>query len=190
MGELKKADISASHYPPTLEAFFMGAEPPEQGGYIDRRSYFDNYRNEVLSRLKVPKDDWDDFETMYTPHPDASIYKKSGKYLRFPQSDISMLDAGRQQEVDNFYVACQMHREQYKDYTGSLHPLDYFKSADYLYQCPKDPTSVYMKYPVYYTKYKDPLVFPLSYGRTKRLPPLPGRALTGVYERTSYVGRC
>lgn len=33
-----------------------------------------------------------------------------------------------------------MHREQYRDHSGRLHPLDYFKRADYNYQCPPDPT--------------------------------------------------
>lgn len=35
-----------------------------------------------------------------------------------------------------------MHREFYKDHTGKLHPVDYFKTAEYLYQCPPDPTSL------------------------------------------------
>lgn len=36
--------------------------------------------------------------------------------------------------------ACQMHRDQYKDHTGTLHPLDYFKSSTYMYHCPDNPT--------------------------------------------------
>ncbi|KAF7280934.1 ciliary microtubule inner protein 2C-like [Rhynchophorus ferrugineus] len=183
--------ISATHYPPTLEPVFTGASPPGQidSYQIGHREYFNDFRNETISRFRVPKNVWVSSDTVHTPHPDVSIYKNSGKYLKLPQSNISMLDAGRQQEVDDFYTACQMHREQYKDHHGALHPLDYFKRSDYLYQCPLDPTSVYLKYPTYYTKYKDPIVFPLSYGRTNRLPALPSRALTGVYNKNSITGR-
>lgn len=100
-----------------------------------------------------------------------------------------------------------MHRDQYKDHTGTLHPLDYFKSSAYMYHCPDNPTkyfkfffsviffcknsdfSAYLKFPERYVKYKDPLVLPLTLERSYNDPMYPDKALTGVYNRNSYVGR-
>ncbi|XP_050305537.1 protein FAM166C-like [Anthonomus grandis grandis] len=191
MGDVRFSDISASYYPPSLKMGFIGAHPPlKSEGYDPGRvSYFQNFRNENISKMQMPPQEWGVITSPYTPHPDISIFKKPCKYNRFPLSEISMLDKARQQEVDDFYMACQLHRDQYKDHTGSLHPLDYFKTSEVTYQCPKDPSSVYFKYPEFYTKYKDPLVMPLTLERSYRAPILPERALTGVYNRTSFIGR-
>ncbi|KAJ8949245.1 hypothetical protein NQ318_022758 [Aromia moschata] len=83
--------------------------------------------------------------------------------------------------------ACQLHRDQYRDYSGALHALDYFKTADYMYQCPSDPTSKYLKVPEYYVKYKQPTVLPVTLERTLRTPSLPSRALTGVFSPSSDI---
>lgn len=45
--------------------------------------------------------------------------------------------------------------------------------------------STYMKFPQYYTKYKDPPVLPLTLDRSYRAPYLPERALTGRYAPSS-----
>ncbi|ENN72004.1 hypothetical protein D910_08675 [Dendroctonus ponderosae] len=187
MGDVRFSDISASYYPPTLKGGFIGAHPPLKSSFYQsgHTSYFQSFRNDRISRMQMPAQEWGVLTSPYTPHPDISIYGKPSKYLQFPPSGISMLDAARQQEVDDFYRACQMHRDQYKDHTGSLHPLDFFKASDYSYQCPKDPTSVYLKCPERYTRYKDPIVLPLTLERTYRAPMLPERALTGVYNRSS-----
>ncbi|CAG9764836.1 unnamed protein product [Ceutorhynchus assimilis] len=188
---IRAVDISASHYPPTVEMGFTGAPPPLNSDSYDqgRRSYFQTYKHENISRLQMPNLEWGKSTSIYTPHPDVSAYKNGSKHLKFPHSQITMLDGARQQDVDDFYMACQLHRNQYKDHSRTLHPLDYFKQKNYMYQCPGDPTSAYFKAPTYYTKYKDPLVLPLTLERANRLPPLPQRALTGVYNRTSFVGR-
>ncbi|KAL1501023.1 hypothetical protein ABEB36_006428 [Hypothenemus hampei] len=191
MGDVRFKDISASHYPPKLQPAFIGANPPLKTNSYDpsHLKYFQNFRNDHISRMRMPPQEWGVTTSPYTPHPDVSIFQKPCKYRTFPQSEISMLDAARQQEIDNFYMACQMHRDQYKDHTGTLHPLDYFKTMDYKYQCPTDPTSVYLKYPERYVRYKDPLVYPLTLERSYRAPLMPERALTGVYNRTSFIGR-
>ncbi|KAJ9584091.1 hypothetical protein L9F63_021563 [Diploptera punctata] len=59
----------------------------------------------------------------------------------------TVTDTVRRKEVDNFYLK---QRDQYKDHTGRYHPLEFFRNADYKWQCPPDPTRVYLKFPQYY----------------------------------------
>nr|CAH7714588.1 unnamed protein product [Callosobruchus chinensis] len=180
-------------YPAALKPDFMGPLPPNPlSGYGLSRadhhmSHFQNFRNQEVSRMMVPRYEWGGMEYVYTPHPDVSAYKKAEKYLNLPPSNFSMIDRIRHQEVDDFYVAAQIHRDQYKDDSGRLHPMDYFKVADYAFQCPKDPTSRYLKYPEYYVKYKQPIALPLTLERSLNAPLLPQRALTGVYNPSSDI---
>lgn len=105
MGDVRFSDISASYYPPTLKGGFIGAHPPMKSGSYQsgHTSYFQTFRNERISRMQMPSQEWGVLTSPYTPHPDISIYGKPSKYLKFPPSGISMLDAARQQEVDDFY---------------------------------------------------------------------------------------
>lgn len=52
----------------------------------------------------MPLEEWGVMTSPYTPHPDIAILRKQTKYLNFPQSEITMLDASRQREVDDFYT--------------------------------------------------------------------------------------
>ncbi|KAF2901420.1 hypothetical protein ILUMI_04767 [Ignelater luminosus] len=136
----------------------------------------------------MPPYEWGMMNTPYSPRPDIAASGKGtnwNRMLQMPRSPVTFLDAGRQQEVDDFYKGCQMHRDQYKDHAGRLHPLTYFKTAEYRFQCPPDLTSTYMKFPQYYTKYKDPPVLPITLDRSYRSPYLPERALTGRYSPSS-----
>lgn len=54
----------------------------------------------------MPPYEWGFMNTPYTPRPDISISGKItnwNKMLQMPRPKFSMLDAGRQQEVDDFY---------------------------------------------------------------------------------------
>lgn len=53
-----------------------------------------------------------------------------------------------------FFQACQFHRDQYMDHSHKLHPLDFFKKAEFMYQCPPDPTRWEIKRIVKEYKYK------------------------------------
>lgn len=55
--------------------------------------------------------------------------------------------------------------------------------------CKNSDFSAYLKFPERYVKYKDPLVLPLTLERSYNDPMYPDKALTGVYNRNSYVGR-
>lgn len=87
-----------------------------------------------------------------------------------------------------FIKAVQAHRDQYKDYTGKLHPLDFFKDSEYKYQCaPSMIPSYFVRYPTSYMKYKVPPILPLTYGRIIETPCKPNLALTGVYDHKTCI---
>ncbi|KAK4885432.1 hypothetical protein RN001_001703 [Aquatica leii] len=192
-GDIKLSEMKATYYPPAIQPAFMGAHPPLKNGYGSMSesphiSYFQNYRNENICKMQMPSYEWGIMTTPYTPRPDIAVNGKGtnwDKILSMPKSPVTFLDRGRQQEIDNFYKVCQMHREQYKDHSGTLHPLSYFAPTDYKYQCPQSLTKTYLKFPEYYVKYKDPAVLPLTLERSYRSPSLPARALTGVYNPSS-----
>lgn len=59
MGDAKLSDMKSSYHSPTVQPVFMGAHPPIKNGYgslyeSGNLSYFQNYRNENLSRMQVP----------------------------------------------------------------------------------------------------------------------------------------
>ncbi|XP_057651995.1 uncharacterized protein LOC130891357 [Diorhabda carinulata] len=175
--------------PVSLRAEHMGAPPANSVKYNPnyRIDHFNNYRNEVLSRIPPSHYEWGGMSSIYTPSPDFSTYKNTLIHNNFPKSEVSGIDRERSQQVDDYYLMCQLHRDQYKDTSGRLHPLNYFKKSEYLYQCPIDPTSHYIKYPDYHVKYSQPIVHPLTLERTLKTPLLPDRALTGIYNASSDI---
>ncbi|XP_059054900.1 uncharacterized protein LOC131848952 [Achroia grisella] len=98
--------------------------------------------------------------------------------------DILFVDNGRQGEIDTFYEACQRHRDYYRGYAKANHALLYFKDQEYLWQSPAGMTATYLGFPMYFVKYKQPLVLP-STGRTSGLPALPDRTLAGRFNKTA-----
>ncbi|CAG2058019.1 unnamed protein product, partial [Timema podura] len=114
----------------------------------------------------------------YSPKPDivaANNIVNIREMLRPPKFSLTQVDSSRREDIDNFYKLCQMHRDQYKDYSGRLHPLDYFKTAEYKWQCPPELTRTYKRYPQYYVKYATPTVLDGNQARTVPIPYLPER---------------
>ncbi|CAG9795667.1 unnamed protein product [Diatraea saccharalis] len=99
--------------------------------------------------------------------------------------DILFVDNGRQDEIETFYEACQRHRDFYRGYPKAYHPLLYFKEPTYYGQCPPDMTPIYLDYPMFFVKYKQPLVLPSSTGRTSGMPALPSRTLGGRFNKAA-----
>lgn len=59
-GAIQLSDMKATYFPPSIEPGFMGAHPPIKNGYgsmyeSGHISYFQNYRNENLSKFQVIK---------------------------------------------------------------------------------------------------------------------------------------
>ncbi|XP_041984619.1 uncharacterized protein LOC121737127 [Aricia agestis] len=97
--------------------------------------------------------------------------------------NIYFVDNIRQEEIDTFYEACQRHRDYYRGYPKAYHPLEYFREPGYSGQCPQDMTTVYLSYPRFHVKYKQPHVLPRDTGRTSGFPSLPERTLGGRYNK-------
>ncbi|XP_015589304.2 uncharacterized protein LOC107264965 [Cephus cinctus] len=181
---------------PALQSSFMGAYPPTKthatsynGGIIN---YFQKYRNEVLSRFSMPSYDWGSSRKVtYVPRPElvsAIGVHKYEKSLAIPINNITTIDAGRMREVDELYKGVQMHRQQYKDHTRKLHPLDFFRSNEYSYQCaPSLLPSYLFKYPQTYIEYKLPSVLPLTYEKRMNTPFIPDLAFPGIYNSGSCI---
>lgn len=57
-GDIQLSDMKATYYPPSIQPGFMGAHPPVKNGYGSLAdsahiSYFQNYRNENLSKMQA-----------------------------------------------------------------------------------------------------------------------------------------
>ncbi|XP_075215358.1 uncharacterized protein LOC142321245 [Lycorma delicatula] len=117
----------------------------------------------------------------------ATSYKPTNWNILLKSPDVSLriMDVGRTNEVDTFYKLCQQHREQYKSHISRIHPLRYFRKSNNLWQCAPDITRTYFEYPQYHLQYKNPVVLPITYKRTKDIPLMPERNLAGRYDAGS-----
>ncbi|CAB3228975.1 unnamed protein product [Arctia plantaginis] len=98
---------------------------------------------------------------------------------------ILFFDNGRQSEIETFYECSQRYRDYYRGYPKAYHPLTYFTDPELEFQCPQDITTVYLSYPSYHVKYKQPIVLPNNIGRTTPIPALPDRTLAGRYNKAA-----
>jgi hypothetical protein len=101
--------MNPTHYPPAITPGFMGVKPPPERSPTtpDSITYFQNYRNEYLSRMQSLPYTWGDINIEYTAKADIALLNKTNnleKFIRMPQSQFSMLDPGRQKEIDDFYM--------------------------------------------------------------------------------------
>ncbi|XP_015433878.1 PREDICTED: uncharacterized protein LOC107189776 [Dufourea novaeangliae] len=139
----------------------------------------------------MPPYEWGMQSTPYSPKPDivaAKTRRNINRELKIISNEISTIDASRMKEVDDLFKGVQIHRNQYKDRTGSLHPLSFFKADHYKYQCAPGMTNSYLsKYPQSYITYKIPSVLPLTTERRKQTPCIPNLSLTGVYTRSNCI---
>ncbi|XP_022128546.1 uncharacterized protein LOC111002670 [Pieris rapae] len=97
---------------------------------------------------------------------------------------IAFMDVLRQEEIEKFFHACQMHREYYKGYPRSRHPLMYFREPQYAFQCPSEMSESYLSFPAYHVKYKQPAILPPTTGRTSGFPQLPDRSIAGRFNKS------
>ncbi|XP_054016132.1 protein FAM166C-like [Hylaeus anthracinus] len=193
VGNSNSSKSQPTFYPPSLMPSYMGPHPPskfdrslEDGGATN---YFQNYRNRVLSKISMPIYKWGMESVPYSPRPNIAatkIHRSLNRNLTVPLNDISRIDAARMKEIDNLYKGVQLHRKQYMDHTGSLHPLEFFKPDHYKYQCAPGMTlSYFSKYPTSFVAYKIPNALPLTYERRKQTPYIPDMSLSGIYNQSS-----
>lgn len=112
-------------FPPKVPLDYMSPPAPIDPGYgkFERSNYFQSYRNEYISRIQVrnryltglhhfqliiklisifqmPPSEKYANECTYTPVSNTV----SSKYLKMTEPLFSMIDHGRHEEVDNFYI--------------------------------------------------------------------------------------
>ncbi|GLH13707.1 Uncharacterized protein GBIM_18226, partial [Gryllus bimaculatus] len=135
------------------------------------------------NETKIPPGVWGTHRPPATVCPDADEVNKilAQSNLRYPDLSLSpiVVDKPRRQGVDDFYYACQLFRDQYKDNTGKLHPLDYFQDSEIIWQCPPNMTTAYIKQPVCYPRYLKPPVLARSLPHSEEWPSLATQSLAG-----------
>lgn len=130
----------------------------------------------------------------YCPRADILLVSQDAKKLRnsisgfLPNIGLSMVDYGRSADIDRFYVACQQHRDFYKDFTGRIQRVPGFERPERHFQSRPNPTDVYVKLPLRYPIERRPVVYPLTLERTGR-PPGQGVEirLSGTYDMESCI---
>lgn len=140
----------------------------------------------------MPKDDWGIMSTPYSPKADLVAANKTARIdslFEVKNFDLTFDDPARRKQIDDFFKVCQQQRDTYRDHTGQHHAIDYFRKANYLYSCPPDITSSYLKSPTRFVEYKKPQTLPLTYNRTYISPTLPERCLAGTFDKADCVIR-
>ncbi|KAI4486897.1 hypothetical protein M0802_012216 [Mischocyttarus mexicanus] len=180
-----------TYYSPILKPRFMGPDLSKLDSLksSDIKGYFKQYRNEQISRIILPPYSWNVPKKSYTPQPNSMMTLQTRiRSLAMPQNNISTIDLAQMKQVDNLYTIVQIHRDQYKDRSSSLHPLKFFEMDKYKYQCSSALIpSYFTKYPTSYTKYKSPAILPLTYERKIDTPCIPDLVLSGIYDRSNCI---
>lgn len=110
----------------------------------------------------------------YSPKADMLLVSTDAKKLRnnltkfLPNIGLSMINYGRSSEIDKFYNICQQHRDYYKDHSGKIHKVPGFDFAEKQFASRPEPTSIYVKQPIYYMTERRPVVYPLTIERRGR----------------------
>lgn len=98
-----------------------------------------------------------------------SIQNDSTKFLKmltkFTPSGLSCIDYRRNDQIENFYFDCQMHRAHFKDTTGRIRGIEYFKIPSKEYDTRQDPTMVYLRQSQEYFKLPQPVTYSLPIKR-------------------------
>ncbi|KAK3913790.1 Protein FAM166C [Frankliniella fusca] len=173
--------------------------------------FFHDYRNEAAVRAAMPPYLYGCERTPYSARPDMVAADRVGNWERMlhqRQTPCSWIAPAQRAETDAFYMVradslayrlpclkslflpsplqlCQQHRDQLRDHSGRLHPLDFFDIAATPSHCPVDMFTTYQRYPLMFSRYREPQPQPLTFGRTLAIPALPARSLVGRYNQYS-----
>lgn len=125
---------------------------------------------------------WGEFYSPYCIHPRIVPSHRKQRWEDMyskPNVKLTFKDPGKIKEIDDFYLLCQFQRQYYNDYTGHLHPMDFFQRDEYSWSPPPDFNSTYVQCPELYVKYKQPHVLPLTTKKAWLEPYEPFRRLAG-----------
>jgi len=93
------------------------------------KKYFEDYRNEVLTRNRKPEFYYGKIPTPYNPLPDvayAERIKNLPRLIQTPNYQLSRADKARMNEISDFHELASKHKIYYKDRTGTIPRVNYF----------------------------------------------------------------
>lgn len=126
---------NATYYPPRFMPGYRGYCPTVKFDYGETygnatAKYFQDYRNSVLNSSATNYSPGGSFPTYYTHSPDLVISNRSrnhDRWLLAPKYELSNMDHDRTEQLRSLHSLSQKHREFYKDKSGTLKSVDYFK---------------------------------------------------------------
>lgn len=129
---------------------------------------------------------WGENYDPYSPHPQIVPSHRKQRWEEMysrPNIRLTFKDQKKIREIDDFYLLCQFNRQYYNDYTGRLHPLDFFQRDEYKWAPAPDLNSTYLQFPEMYVKYRQPVTLPLTTQKAWLDPLEPFRRLAGKRDR-------
>ncbi|XP_076440608.1 ciliary microtubule inner protein 2C-like [Babylonia areolata] len=126
---------NATYIPPRFMPGYRGYCPTTKYDYGETfgnatSKYFQDYRSSVLNSSASNYSPGGSFPTYYTHDPDLVISNRCrnrDRWLLAPKYQLSNVDHDRTEQLRRFDDLAQKHREHYKDKSGTLKSVDYFK---------------------------------------------------------------
>eukprot|EP00745_Piridium_sociabile_P032494 TRINITY_DN54874_c0_g1_i1.p1 TRINITY_DN54874_c0_g1~~TRINITY_DN54874_c0_g1_i1.p1 ORF type:complete len:154 (+),score=28.74 TRINITY_DN54874_c0_g1_i1:143-604(+) len=126
---------NATYIPPRFMPGYRGYCPTMKYDYGETygnatSKYFQDYRSSVLNSSASNYSVGGSFPTYYTHNPDLVISNRCrnrDRWLMAPKYELSNVDHDRTQQLKRLDTLSQKHREHYKDKSGTLKSVDYFK---------------------------------------------------------------
>lgn len=126
---------NATYIPPRFMPGYRGYCPTMKYDYGETygnatSKYFQDYRSSVLNSSASNYSSGGSFPTYYTHNPDLVISNRCrnrDRWLLAPKYELSNMDHDRTQQLKRLDMLSQKHREYYKDKSGTLKSVDYFK---------------------------------------------------------------
>ncbi|KAK7100972.1 ciliary microtubule inner protein 2C-like isoform X1 [Littorina saxatilis] len=126
---------NATYFPPRFMPGYRGYCPTMKYDYGETygnatSKYFQDYRSSVLNSSASNYSNGGQFPTYYTHNPDMVISNRSrnqDRWLLSPKYQLSNVDHDRSEQIRSVDYLSHKHREHYKDKTGTLKSVDFFK---------------------------------------------------------------
>ncbi|XP_036603934.1 protein FAM166C [Trichosurus vulpecula] len=133
VGTLLKGNNSA-YVPASLMPGYQGHVPTVAFSFGDTYGnttykYFQDCRNSVMGSSHCFSRKGGQFPTLFSRNPNLALGDRSrtqDRWLHTPTHTRYNLDCNRSAELKQFYQLAQLHREQYRDKSGTMNRVTYF----------------------------------------------------------------